>query len=225
MSCMGREMNQPLDGARPEVILASASPRRLDLLRSVGIEPSVVPADIDETPLPGEKPAELVERLAVAKAEAVLKGVVAPGPALVIAADTVIDLDGAVVGKPADRDDARRTLAALSGRSHRCLTGLAVLSIGAGSAPDGSALAAAVEATTVWMKPMQEVDVDWYVATGEADGKAGSYAIQGVASIYVDRIEGSYHNVVGLPLAALDGLTRFFGSPLRELSAPAEGSP
>ena len=202
----------------PSVVLASSSPRRRDLLMALGLSPEIVPADIDETPQPGEKPAELVERLARAKAEAVVGRV--STPSLVIAADTVIDLDDVVLGKPVDRADAAATLRSLSGRPHRCLTGMAVALPAAD--PDGEArIEVGVEITDVWMRTIDDDEIAWYVASGEADGKAGSYAIQGLASLFVDRIEGSYHNVVGLPTAALDRLTRSAGWPLRLLAQPS----
>ncbi|MEM9653694.1 MAG: Maf family protein [Actinomycetota bacterium] len=211
----------------PQVVLASASPRRLDLLRLFGIEPDVIPADVDETPLAGEKPAELVERLARSKAEtvyssmpaAVGNGVGAPtgpadgSPVLVLAADTVIDLDGEIFGKPADDDDAIRMLTAISGRSHDVVTGLAVVGLENGE----SATRSAVERTEVWVGALSEADIAWYTGTGEPQGKAGAYAIQGVGSVLIDRIEGSYQNVVGLPLRTLDRLTSALGYPLRRL--------
>ncbi|MEM7275513.1 MAG: Maf family protein [Actinomycetota bacterium] len=213
----------------PSVILASASPRRLDLLRGFGLAPSVVPADVDETPLPGEKPAELVERLARRKAAAVSDRLdpAAASETLVIAADTVIDLDGTVFGKPTDRLDAERMLRALSGRSHDVITGMAVVG------PDRSLTETitptepstrtptrtevTVARTAVWLRSLTADDIAWYLDTDEPMGKAGAYAIQGLGSVLVDRIEGSYQAVVGLSLPALDALTGRFGHPLRTL--------
>ncbi len=197
-------------------------------METIGIEPVVAPADVDEAPLVGEKPGELVERLAMAKAGRVwdefqprpnptLDGAGPAGetaPVLVVGADTVIDLDGAVFGKPIDDADAQRMLSALSGRSHQVLTGLAVIGQRAG----GHDTMTTVERTDVWIRPLDEADIDWYLASGEHRGKAGAYAIQGVGSLLVDRIDGSHQNVVGLSLPALDSLTRWFGWPLRELA-------
>lgn len=196
----------------PTLILASASPRRLDLLRSFGLDPVVAPADIDETPQPGEKPVELVERLARSKALAVRHGFDRSNgqPALVVAADTVIDLDGTVLGKPTDDADACRMLEALSGRSHDVVTGMAVVG-------EAGRAEVRVDRASVWMRSLGPDDLAWYVATGEPVDKAGAYAIQGLGSVLVDRVEGSYQSVVGLSIRALDDLTGRFGYRLRDL--------
>ena len=204
----------------PYLVLASASPRRLDLLATVGVRPAVVPADVDETPLPGEKPDELVERLAVAKALTVAAGLPAGegtggDTTLVVAADTVIDLDGRVLGKPADDAEAAAMLRSLSGRAHAVVTGLAVACLVGGAVTTERA----VEHTEVWMRHLADADVAWYLDSGEHRGKAGAYAIQGRGSLLVDRIEGNHQTVVGLPLPALDGLTRRFGYALRQLAS------
>jgi septum formation protein len=174
------------------LVLASASPRRRDLLQLLGLRFEVRPAEADETPRPDEAPAALVRRLATAKAAAVVSGT---GDEVVIAADTVVEVDGATLGKPADPDDAAAMLRRLSGRTHRVLTGLAVR--------HGAGAATAVVVTAVSFTALTEADIAWYVATGEPLDKAGAYAIQGAGGVFVERIDGSYHNVVGLPLAEL----------------------
>lgn len=195
---------------RPALVLASASPRRRQLL-----EPYVAlvirPADIDESPWPDEAPRPYVARLAAAKAAAVRTA--GPGPVagersdqarseqaqaavgadVVLAADTTVDVDGAIVGKPVDAADARRILAALSGRTHLVHTGVAVH--GGGPEPE-----VFVVSTTVRFAPLTPAAIDWYVATGEPMDVAGAYAIQGRGGAFVASIEGSFSNVVGLPL-------------------------
>ncbi len=175
----------------------------------------VMPADVDETALEGEKPAELVERLATVKATHVWDRQPDQQSILVVAADTVIDIDGRIFGKPVDDAEAAGMLRALSGRSHYVVTGLAVIGLDDGQ----PSTVVTVGRTEVWLRPLDEDDIAWYLRSGEHRGKAGAYAIQGVGSLLVDRIEGSYQNVVGLPLPALDELTRRFGHPLREFTA------
>ncbi len=174
-----------------EVVLASGSPRRLELLRRIGLDPIVRPADVDEAPLPDEAPEATVARLAAAKA----RTVDAPAGALVIAADTEVVLDGRVLGKPADAGAAADMLRSLSGRSHRVITGVHVR--------HGSAEAAVVEETTVHVRALTDDEVVAYVATGEPFGKAGAYAIQGAGGMFVTGVEGSDTNVIGLPLATV----------------------
>ena len=186
---------------RPPLVLASASPRRLDLLRQVGLEPDrVLPADVDETPHRDESPRELALRLAVAKANAAAEG--APD-VFVIGADTVVALGARTFGKPADESDARRMLAKLSGRSHRVLTGVAV------RAPDGR-MAQRLSETRLKWKRLTEADLDRLIASGEWRGVAGGYRIQGMAAGVTLELQGSYSGVVGLPLyetlALLEGL-------------------
>ena len=177
--------------ARP-LVLASASPRRKDLLQLLGVPFSVEPADIDETRRSGERPEDLVARLAVEKAEAVAAS---SAGAVVVAADTVVVVGDEVLNKPVDVDDARRMLTLLSGRSHRVLTGMAI-------SVDGS-ITHAVEETTVVLCRLTDTDIDWYIATGDYRGKAGAYGMQGVAAAFVARLEGSFTNVIGLPLNTL----------------------
>jgi septum formation protein len=203
----------------PALILASSSPRRRDLLAGLGLRFAVRPVEVDETPAPGEEARPYVLRLAKEKAAARLE----PGE-LVLAADTVVVLDGEILGKPADEAEARAMLARLSGREHTVLTGIALaggagiaLAGGAGIAlADGSDGArTAVEASRVRIAPMSAEEIAWYAATGETLDKAGSYAAQGIGAIFVAGIAGDYTNVVGLPLPATYRLFREAGHDLR----------
>jgi septum formation protein len=195
--------SDPFAGA-PRLILASASPRRRELLKFLGISFRVVAADVDEQTRPGEVPAGLVTRLAETKALTVARRAVAPSglrqdmaqsgdASLVLAADTEVELDGAVLGKPADDDAARAMLLALRGRAHRVLTGLA-LALG-----DQIVWSSAVE-TIVWMRAYTDDEVAGYIASGRPLDKAGAYGIQDGGFRPVARIDGCYTNVVGLPL-------------------------
>ena len=176
--------------ARVRLILASASARRRELLTAAGLEFAVAPSAVDEQREPGELPEAYVARLALEKA----RSVQAQYPAdVILGADTVVVVDGTVLEKPASELDARGMLAQLSGRAHEVLTGVAVVSA------DGEQ--GHVERTRVWLAPLSPQEIDWYVETGEPMDKAGAYAIQGLASRFVLRIEGSYANVVGLPVA------------------------
>ena len=170
------------------LVLASRSPRRRDLLRSVGLDPIIRPPDVDETPRDGEDPVDYVRRLSSAKADEV-----AGADELVIAADTTIDLDGTILEKPVGRDDAARMLRALSGRAHRCHTGVTVRL--------GGHARTLVVTTTVTFVEIADKALEWYLDTGDADDKAGAYGIQGPAGAFVERVDGSVTNVVGLPLA------------------------
>ena len=183
------------------LILASGSPRRLELLRAAGLSCIVSPADVDETPMAGEEPATYVERLARAKAQAVL----ARHPDdVVLGADTTVVIDSTILGKPATTEEAEAMLRRLSGRQHVVLTGIAV-------AVRGVPLAR-VEQTTVWMSPLTAGDIAWYVGSGEPMDRAGAYAIQGLASRFIPRIDGSYSNVVGLPVTAVVRLLKDAGA-------------
>lgn len=179
-----------LDG---RLVLASASPRRRELLAQLDVAFDVAVPDVDETPRDGEQPAELVRRLARDKAAAVAR---ARPDAVVVAADTVVDVDGVGLGKPASDDEARRMLRLLSARRHLVHTGVAV-------AAGARVAVTEVITTAVEFVALTEATVDWYVATGEPRDKAGAYAIQGHGGVLVRRIEGSASNVVGLPLAEL----------------------
>jgi septum formation protein len=177
------------------LILASASPRRAEILRDAGYHFSILSSAIDETPFDGESPNDLVLRLAEAKAE--LAAARAVGPAILIAADTEVVLNGHIFGKPRSSDDARHMLRKLSGRTHAVLTGVCLIRL-----PDAERISF-VETTLVQFAPLSDEEITRYLATGEPHDKAGAYAIQGYAARYIPRIEGCYFNVVGLPLARL----------------------
>jgi septum formation protein len=171
------------------LVLASQSPRRSEILRQAGIPFIVRAVDVDETPQGGEGARGYVERLAVAKALAA-----EAGPAeTVLAADTTVTIDGALLGKPVDAADARRMISMLSGRRHEVLTGICLRK--------GDSLISDCATTAVWFHALSGEEIDEYVASGEPEGKAGAYAIQGLASKFVDRIEGCYFNVMGLPVS------------------------
>ncbi|MFM7044921.1 MAG: Maf family protein [Ilumatobacteraceae bacterium] len=199
-------------GAPLRVVLASSSPRRLELLRSIGIEPEVVSPDVDESQLPGESARDYVARLAAAKLEAVLgrggpqsegwsRWHPSPGDT-VIAADTTVDLDGRVLGKPLDRADAVRMLTHLGGRSHEVHTGVAVRVEGC--------TAVEVVTSTVLFRRLDLAEIERYVAGGEPLDKAGAYALQGGGGAFVREVVGSRSNVIGLPLEAV---ARLLGLP------------
>jgi septum formation protein len=178
-----------------KLILASASERRASILRDAGIPFIAMSSAVDETPGPGESPHDLVQRLAAAKAELVAARAV--GPAIVIAADTIVTLEGHIFGKPRSSDEARHMLEKLSGRTHAVVTGVALIRL-----PDAERLTF-VESTLVHFAALSAEEISRYLATGEPRDKAGAYAIQGRAGRYISRIEGCYFNVVGLPLARL----------------------
>ncbi|MCU1362085.1 MAG: maf protein [Ilumatobacteraceae bacterium] len=182
------------------VVLASASPRRLELLSHLGLDIVVRPADIDESVRAGEDPVAYVRRLSIEKAAAV------ESSDLTIAADTTVDVDGRILGKPVDGDDARTMLRSLSANTHRVHTGVTVRL--------GAAAATAVATTLVTFAGLGEADLDWYVATGEPFGKAGAYAIQGAGGAFVQSVEGSVSNVIGLPLTLVLELARSLGVDL-----------
>jgi septum formation protein len=190
-------------------VLASGSPRRAALLARLGYSPEIRPADIDERVHPGEAPAALVDRLARAKAATVATG----GEEIVLGADTEVALDGRVLGKPRDDDDAAAMLHALSGRTHEVVTGLAVLR--------GEVCRTDLVATRVTFRTLTAAEVAWYVGTGEPADKAGGYGLQGAGAALVARLEGSDTNVVGLPLAATVVLLRSVGLDLLRPAQPA----
>ena len=195
----GSNAARPSTAGAVRLVLASRSPRRVELLTRAGYEFEVAPADIDERRLDGEPPREMVRRLARRKAAAVAPG--RPG-AVVLGADTVVVIDGAVLGKPDGDAEAARMLRRLSGRAHEVLTGVALHA--ADRCRDG------VQSTRVVFRALSAEDVAWYLATGESADKAGAYSIQGRASRFVTRIEGSYTNVVGLPMELVG---RLLGGP------------
>lgn len=186
-----------------KLILASASPRRAQVLRDSGFTFQVISSALDETPLAGESPQDLVRRLAENKAHLVAQRCV--GPALIVAADTLVSVDARILGKPRDAADAREMLRQISGRTHHVHTGLAVLRL-----PDET-LRLKLETTLVTFAPLADEEIGDYISTGEPFDKAGAYAVQGRGGRYVTRIEGSYFNVVGLPLASLYRLLREMG--------------
>ncbi|MDY4041909.1 MAG: Maf family protein [Collinsella sp.] len=189
------------------MILASQSPRRIELLRETGRAFTVRPADIDESAHPGEGPFTLVERLAVEKAEHVAAG--ARAGELVLAADTVVTLDGRILGKPADDDAARSMLASLSGRTHAVATGVAL--VRAGAAPE--VLARFTDTCEVSFHELTDDEIDAYVASGEPADKAGAYGIQGRGGrLLVRSIHGDFYTVVGLPIARVHRLLRAHGA-------------
>ena len=186
------------------LILASASPRRAELLTQAGIRFTTMAVDIDERPHDGEGADAYVRRLAMEKsasAQAALEldeGVAGRPDTTVLAADTAVVADGAILGKPAGDDDARAMLRRLSGRTHEVLTGVSLRC--------QTREVGAVERTRVTFAVLSNEDIDWYVQTGEGGDKAGAYAVQGLASRFVQRVDGSYSNVVGLPIATVYGL-------------------
>ena len=188
-------------GGEMKLVLASASPRRREMLTGLGWSFESIPADVDESRGPGERPDAMALRLAEAKA--IAGSIVAPD-AWTIGADTVVDLDGGVFGKPEDRSDAARMLRALSGKTHTVHTGVAVAS-------EGKVLASAVESTLVKFAALADDQIAAFLATGEGDDKAGAYAIQGVGALLVERIEGCYSNVVGLPVFRLGRMLESLG--------------
>ena len=201
----------------PRIYLASKSPRRRDLLRQIGVNFDVLifrsgergeDADVDETPIPGEPVERYVERLALAKAQAGMRRVLwrkmLARP--VLAADTTLEVDGEIVGKPHDAAEAHAILERLSGRRHRVLTAVAM--------SDGERTRSRVSVSEVRFRTLSEHDIRRYVATGEPFDKAGAYGIQGHAAIFVEEIRGSYSGIMGLPLFETAALLDIFGHPV-----------
>jgi septum formation protein len=182
-----------------KLILASASPRRADLLRSAGYSFEQTAVEVDERVRPGESAVEYVQRLAGDKSERAWTATV-PHADLVVGADTAVVLDDQILGKPRSDEDAEGMLRQLSGRAHVVVTGVSVRS------PRGHLCM--VEATSVWFGVLGADEIAWYIASGEGRDKAGAYAIQGLASRFIHRIEGSYSNVVGLPVATVHTLLK-----------------
>ncbi len=190
----------------PAVILASASPRRRELLTLIGVPHTVQPADIDETPFDGEAPDVYAERLARAKASAIADGL-GVNDAIVVAADTIVVIDDQILGKPVDRDDAANMLRRLSGRTHTVVTSVAC-------SLDG-VVVSAVERVLVTFRELSDTDISRYIDTGEPMDKAGSYGIQGYGATIVRRIDGDYFSVMGLPVNRLVGLWKELGVEYR----------
>lgn len=185
--------------------LASASPRRRELLAQIGVPFVTLIASIDETALPGEPAERYVERLAREKALAGLAALSDPADAVVLGADTAVVLDGRILGKPADRAECLATLTALSGREHQVLTAVALAS--------AQRIESRVVVSRVRFRPLRAGEAEAYWATGEPCDKAGSYGIQGLAAVFVSQLEGSYSAVVGLPLCETAQLLGEFGIP------------
>lgn len=195
------------------VILASASPRRREILATFGVQFEILPADADEHSDITD-PVALVKELSLRKARAVRELLRARGKwnedTLIIASDTVVENGGEILGKPKNDEDAARMLRGLSGRSHRVVSGVALL-CGAKEAVDA-------DSTAVHFTPMSEKDIEWYVKSGEPRDKAGAYAVQGLAALFIRGIDGDYFNVVGLPVYCLNRLLfTFLGKTLPEL--------
>ena len=201
----------------PRIYLASTSPRRRELLRQIGINFDVLTfragergedADVDETPLPDEAVERYVERLALAKAQAGMRRVLwrklLPHP--VLAADTTLEVDGEIVGKPRDAAEAHAILERLSGRRHRVLTAVAM--------SDGERTRSRLSVSEVAFRTLSEHDIRRYIATGEPFDKAGAYGIQGHAAIFIEEIRGSYSGIMGLPLFETAALLEIFGHPV-----------
>jgi len=198
-----------------DIILGSGSPRRLELLRAIGIEPRVLAPDIDESVLLGEIAQEYVRRLAATKLDAVMRSVGAVGVGtIVIAADTTVEIDEAIMGKPDDNHQAVAMLRSLSGREHRVHTGLAVAVAGPGCR--GVEWQGHVEVVTsrVWFRTLTESQIADYVATGEPSDKAGAYAIQGGGAHFVEHFDGSLDAIIGLPIERLQEICAGLGQRL-----------
>ena len=189
----------------PNLILASSSPRRRELLRNLGIQFEVRPAELDETQHPGEDPYHYVERLAIEKAQKVLE----PGE-LVLAADTIVVVDGQILGKPRDSTEAARMLGSLSAREHQVLSGVALASA------SKRRTVAAIASTEVTFGRIDQAEIDWYINTREPLDKAGAYAIQGLGSLFVEELRGTQSNVVGLPISTTALLFRQLGYRLQQ---------
>lgn len=183
-----------------KIILASGSPRRTEILERAGWPHQMMVAGIDESVRPHEDPPTYVQRLARSKAEAVAQRLEA---GLVLGADTTVVIDGQILGQPTDEADARRMLDLLNGKWHEVLTGIALVRVGGESRVD-------CETTRVRFAEMSASEIDWYIETGEAFGKAGAYGIQGKAALFIEEIQGDYFNIMGLPIRLVYELSRRF---------------
>jgi nucleoside triphosphate pyrophosphatase len=181
---------------REKIVLASKSPRRAEILKAVGWEFEAVAANVDETRMKSEDAVSYVRRLAQTKAETVAKNIAHQG--LVLGADTVVVIDGEILGQPGDDSTARRMLNLLSGKWHEVVTGIALL-----RTEQTSRVLIDHETTRVRFCEMTDDEIDWYVSTGEPSDKAGAYAIQGRGGIFIEEIQGDYFNIVGLPVRLL----------------------
>lgn len=186
----------------PKIILASASPRRAELLYQIGVKFELVPSQIEERPHPDEAPPDYITRIARAKVIAVARQQEA---GLIIGADTVVVLDGRLLGKPVDNQEAKSMLKQLSGRWHAVMTGVALYDV------ESRHEVADYEKTLVKFAQLTDREIDWYVHTGEPKDKAGAYGVQGLGGLFVDEIAGNYYNVVGLPIPLVYRLARRLG--------------
>ncbi|MBE0438824.1 MAG: septum formation inhibitor Maf [Gammaproteobacteria bacterium] len=176
----------------PDIAVASASPRRHELLNQIGVSFSVVSVDVDESLIEGEAPNDYVQRLAVAKAQAGWHRLSSQQQCPVLGADTAVIIDDKILGKPRDADDARAMLQRLSGRCHQVMTAVALV--------DQQQVLSKLNISKVCFSELSCQQIDWYISTGEGTDKAGGYAVQGVAAMFIDHIEGSYSGIMGLPL-------------------------
>lgn len=188
-----------------KIVLASTSPRRAELLKQIGVEFELATGDVQERPHPDEAPADYITRLARAKVIAVARE---RETGLIIGADTVVVLDGQLLGKPQDEADAERMLRSLSGRWHAVMTGVALYDVATGQE------VADFDKTLVRFARLSNQEIEWYVKSGEPMDKAGAYGIQGLGGLLVDEIAGNYYNVVGLPLPLVYRLARRLGYSL-----------
>jgi len=188
----------------PKLILASGSPRRAEILTSVGWEFTKDSADIDETELPGELPEDYVQRLALEKASAVAKKY---SDAIILGADTTVVINKQIIGKPVDLADAKRMLTMLSGNWHEVLTGVALVKVPSSKSQDSSLKSVVgIQRTRVKFAEMSESEIEFLAEKGEPLDKAGAYAVQAQAALFIEKIEGDYWNVVGLPVNLVYGL-------------------
>jgi len=197
--------HKPTGHKAKQIVLASASPRRSELLNTLGVRFVIDPSQVVEKPFANEAPPDYIMRMARAKAVEVARR---SEGGLIIGADTVVVLDGKILGKPSDEEDAKKMLQLLSGKWHAVMTGVALYDV------DGRKEAVDYAKTLVRLAQLSDQEIDWYVATGESMDKAGAYGIQGLASLFVDEIAGNYHNVVGLPIPLVYRLARQLGYSL-----------
>ncbi|MBE9533280.1 MAG: septum formation inhibitor Maf [Proteobacteria bacterium] len=176
----------------PEIYLASKSPRRRELLTQIAVKFSVLPADVDESRLSGESPKDYVRRVAIAKAQAGWDSLADADKKPVLGSDTSVILENTVLGKPIDEQNAKQMLQQLSGRNHQVMTAVAVVS--------NNGVQCELSISNVTFAVLSDADIAWYIATKEGTDKAGGYAVQGLAAVFIDKIEGSYSAIMGLPL-------------------------
>ena len=192
-----------------ELVLASASPRRLNLLEALGLKCAVLPQDIDESPLPAEKPENQVKRLALAKAKSAISTLSETDHRLVLGADTIVVCDGQILGKPQNKSDGLAMLELLSSRTHQVLTAVALM--------NHITQAETMSLTEVSFTTLSDDEIDAYWESGEPLGKAGAYAVQGLGAMLVNKIHGSYSGVVGLPIFETVDLLKIFGVDIKAI--------